>query len=459
MKNQYDIFWIGTGQATGTIVPRLAKEGKKVALAEGGRFGGSCVNYGCTPTKTIVASARAAHMARRGADFGVQTGEIKVDFSKVMQRQNHIRHSTSEGFEGWMRGMENVDIYPHFAAFEDPHTVRVGDESIRAETIVINAGGRSRVVPIDGLDQVDWLDNARLLDLKELPDHLVIVGGSYISLEFAQAFRRLGSQVTVLEASSQIMFREDEDIALAAQEILESEGISIYLNARAKRLSQNRPGDIEVRFDRDGQDVQVRGSHLLMAVGRVPNSDRLNLDAAGVEVDERGFIRVNDVMQTNQPHIFAVGDINGEGAFTHTSVNDGEIFWDFYSGADDRTLSQRIPTYAMFIDPPLGRVGMSEKEARLSERNVLMATRLMKSISRAKEKDETAGLIKILVDADTEQFLGATILGVGGDEIVNMFTPFMYAKQSYKLFRKAVLAHPTVAELMPWILDDLKPLI
>jgi pyruvate/2-oxoglutarate dehydrogenase complex dihydrolipoamide dehydrogenase (E3) component len=458
MTKQYDLIWIGTGQATGTVIPRLVAAGKKVAIAEGGRFGGSCVNYGCTPTKTIVASARAAHMARRGSDFGVHTGEVQVDFAKVMDRQNQMRHGVSQGMESWLRGMENVDIYAEFASFENPHTVRVGDELIQADTIVINAGGRARQIQIEGIDQVEWLDNARLLDLEELPEHLVIVGGSYISLEFAQAFRRLGSQVTVLEGSPQIMFREDEDIALAAQEVLESEGIKIHLNSRAVRLEQSGPKDITVTFDQDGRQEQVKGTHLLLAVGRVPNSDRLSLEAAGVKTNERGFIQVNDVMQTNQPHIFAVGDINGEGAFTHTSVNDGEIFWDFYCDDDDRTLSQRIPTYAMFIDPPLGRVGMGEKEARTSGRNVLMATRPMKYISRAKEKDETAGLIKILVDADSEEFLGATILGVGGDEIINIFTTFMYSGVSYKVFRKAVLAHPTVAELMPWILDDLKPL-
>ncbi len=454
----YDVIWIGTGQATGTIVPRLVEAGKTVALAEGGRFGGSCVNYGCTPTKTIVASARAAHMARRGPDFGVITGQISIDFAKVMARQNKLRHSASNGLEKWLRGMNNVTVYSNFATFESPHTVRVGDEIIEGETIIINAGGRARMAPIAGIDDVDWLNNARLLDLPALPQHLVIIGGSYISLEFAQAFRRLGSEITILEGGPQLMFREDADIATLAQEILEGEGITIHLNARVQRLAQEADQKIDVFFERDGQTHQVQGTHLLLAVGRVPNSDRLNLAAAGVAVNERGYIRVNDVMQTNVPHIFAVGDINGEGAFTHTSVNDGEIFWDYYSGADDRTLEERITTYAMFIDPPLGRVGMSEKEARASGRTVLMATRPMHTISRAKEKDETAGLVKILVDADTEQFLGAAILGVGGDEIINMFTPFMYAKQSYKLFRKAVLTHPTVAELMPWILDDLKPL-
>lgn len=458
IMKKYDVIWIGTGQATGTVVPRLVKAGKTVALTEGGRFGGSCVNYGCTPTKTIVASARAAHIARRGADFGVMTGEISIDFAKVMERQNKMRHGASHGLENWLRGLDTVDVYSQFAAFESPNTVRIGDEVIEGEAIVINAGGRPRVVPIAGIDEVDWLDNARILDLTILPQHLVIVGGSYISLEFAQAFRRLGSDITILEGGSQLMFREDADIAEKAREVLEGEGITIHLKARVKRLAQEAEQKIDVFFEQEGETKQVRGTHLLLAVGRIPNSDRLNLEAAGVEVNERGYIVVNEVMQTNVPHIFAVGDINGEGAFTHTSVNDGEIFWDYYSGEDDRALGQRISTYAMFIDPPLGRVGMSEKQARASGRNVLMATRPMRTISRAKEKDETAGLVKILVDADTEQFLGATVFGVGGDEIINMFTTFMYTKQSYKLFRKAVLAHPTVAELMPWTLDDLKPL-
>ena len=454
----YDVIWIGTGQATGTIVPRLVKAGKTIAIAEGGRFGGNCVNYGCTPTKTIVAGARAAHTARRGPDFGVVKGEIGVDFARVMERQNKMRHSASHGLEQWLRGMDSVDIYSGFATFVDSHTVQVGDERIAGETIIINAGARPRTPAIAGIDEADWPDNARLLELQALPQHLVIVGGSYIALEFAQAFRRLGSEVMVLESGSQVMPREDADIAALVNEILEGEGVAIHLNANVQRLAQLAPQQVEVVFEQDGAVLQVRGTHVLLAVGRTPNSDRLNLQAAGVEVNERGHIRVNDVMQTTVPHILAVGDINGEGASTHTTVNDGEIFRDFYSGDDDRALSERIPTYALFTDPTLGRVGMTEREARASGRNVLIATRPMKHIARAREKDETAGLVKILVDAESERFLGAAILGIGGDEIINMFTPFMYTGQSYKLFRKAVLTHPTVAELMPWILDDLKPL-
>jgi pyruvate/2-oxoglutarate dehydrogenase complex dihydrolipoamide dehydrogenase (E3) component len=455
---KYDLIWIGTGQATGTIVPRLAKAGKKVAVVENGRFGGTCVNYGCTPTKTLVASARAAHMARRGADFGIIAGEVRIDFDRVMARQNQIREQFSNGLENRLRHMDSVDIYDALATFTGPHEVRVGAEVIAGDTIVIHAGARARTVPIPGLNEVAWLDNVRLLELETLPQHLIIIGGSYIGLEFAQAFRRFGSQVTVLERGSQLMFREDADIATAAQEILEGEGITIYLNTSIKAVAPGDDRPITVFFEQKGEQHQVQGSHLLVAAGRVPNSDRLNLEAAGVETDERGYLVVNDLLQTNVPHIFALGDINGRGAFTHTSVNDGQIFWDYYSGEGDRSLAERIPIYAMFIDPPLGRIGMSEKEAQDSGRNVLMATRPMSHISRAIEKDETAGLIKILVDADSETFLGATIFGVGGDEIVNLFMPLMLAQASYKQLRQSMLIHPTVAELIPWILADLEPL-
>ncbi|MBV7332172.1 mercuric reductase [Chloroflexi bacterium TSY] len=459
---RYDVIWIGTGQATGTVIQRLARAGKTVAIAEGGRFGGSCVNYGCTPTKTIVASARAAHMARRGADFGVNIDHFSIDFDKVMERQNAIRNGGSGMLEKWLAGMESVDLYNAYAHFEDDHTIRVGDETIAGDTIVIHTGARARTPSIPGLDQVNWLDNVRLLELDRLPQHLVIIGGSYISLEFAQAFRRFGSEVTILERGPQLMFREDADIAEIAKDILRKEGIKIEFNMQVDRVEPATGDGVKVFFTQGNESKAVQGSHLLVAAGRVPNTEKLNLAVAGVETNERGFIPVNDTMQTNVPHIYAVGDVNGEAAFTHTSVNDGEIFWDHYNDdvpyGEARKLSDRFPIYAMFIDPPLGRVGMSEKEARKSGRNVLMATRPMTRISRAREKDETDGLVKILVDADSEEFLGATVLGVGGDEVINMFAPFMHTKQSYKVFRRAVLTHPTVAELMPWILDDLKPL-
>lgn len=452
----YDVIWIGTGQATGTVIPRLAAAGKNVALIEGGKVGGSCVNYGCTPTKTLVASARAAHMARRSADFGVQIPEFSIDMATVMSRMNDMRDNT--GMDRWLRTMDGVDFYDGYAHFVSEHEVEVGEHRLSGDRIVIHTGTRPLKLPIAGIDDVDWLDNARLLELTEVPEHLIIVGGSYIGIEFGQIFRRLGSEVTIIEAGSQLMSREDADIAAEATKTLCAEGITVITEAKVESVAQPSPGKVEVTFISAETTQAITGSHLLLAVGRVPNSDALALEAAGVTTDKRGYIGVNDVLQTNVDHIYAIGDVNGRGAFTHTSVNDGETFWDHYASAGDRSLADRIPIYALYMDPPLGRIGMSEHEARDSGRNVLMATREMAAIARAKEKDETAGLIKILVDADSEEFLGVAVFGVGGDEIVNVFAPYMFAGQSYKTFRKAVFAHPTVAELLPWILDDLQPL-
>ena len=454
--SDYDVIWIGTGQATGTVIPRLTGAGKRVALIEGGEVGGSCVNYGCTPTKTMVASARAAHMARRGPDFGVEIPEFSINIKTVMDRMNAMRDNS--GMTEWLKSMDGVDFIAGYAHFVSDHEVQVGDRVISGDTIVVHTGTSAVKLPIAGIDDVDWLDNAGLLELDEVPEHLVVVGGSYIGMEFGQIFRRLGSEVTIIEGSGQLMPREDADIAAAAEEILTTGGITVRTGATVDSVAQPESGRVEVTFTSGEGTETVTGSHLLLAVGRAPNTRALHLDAAGVTTNERGYITVNDVLQTNVDHIYAIGDVNGRGAFTHTSVNDGETFWDHYSGTGDRSLADRIPIYAMYIDPPLGRIGMSEREARESGRNVLMATRPMSAIARAREKDETAGLVKILVDADTEEFLGVTILGVGGDEIINMFAPFMLAKQSYRLFRKAVMVHPTVGELLPWILDDLQPL-
>ncbi len=456
----YDIIWIGTGQATGTVVPRLAAAGKRIALIEGGAVGGSCVNYGCTPTKTLVASARAAHMARRAADFGIEIPEFSIDFAAVMKRMNAMRDNS--GMEEWLRNMDGVDFYDDYAHFVGEHQVQIGesgDTVITGDTIVIHTGTRPLALPIEGIDDVEWLDNAGLLNLDAVPEHLVIIGGSYIGMEFGQIFRRLGSEVTIIEGAPQLMVREDADIAAAAEEILTDEGITVKTGALVQSVAKDGADQVAVTFDGPDGSETISGSHLLLAVGRVPNSDKLNLDAAGVATNERGFIPVDDELRTNVDHIYAVGDINGAGAFTHTSVNDGETFWDNYTGEGDRKQSDRNTIYGMFIDPPLGRIGMSEREARESGRNILMATRPMSAISRAREKDETKGLIKILVDADTEEFVGVTILGVGGDEVINIFAPFMLAGQSYKTFRKTVFVHPTVSELLPWILDDLEPLV
>ena len=456
MQN-YDIIWIGTGQATGTVVPKLSQAGKTVAIAEGGRFGGTCINYGCTPTKALVASARAAHLVRRGADFGVDISDFDINFDTVMARHNNLRDKQSQGMQEWLGDLNGVELFTEFAQFEDEHTVSVGQERITGDTIVINTGARARQPQINGLDEVEWLDNKGVLDLKVLPHHLVIIGGSYIGMEFGQAFRRFGSAVTILEKGSQLMFREDADIAKAARKILENEDIAIHLETQIQGVAKT-PNGVRVDVQRNGTAFSIEGSHLLVATGRQPNTDNLNLDAARIEQDKHGYIKVNDVVQTNVPHIYAVGDVNRHGAFTHTSVHDGQIFWDHYSGHGDRTLSERVPIYNMYIDPPLGRVGMSEKEARQSERRILTAMRPMSRVSRAVEKDETAGLIKMFVDAETEEILGATILGVSGDEIISTIAAFMVTHQSYKVLQRAVLPHPTVAEILPWILDDLQPL-
>jgi len=450
----FDVIWIGTGQAAGAVIPVLSKGGKKIAIAEGGPFGGSCVNYGCTPTKTLVASARAAHMAYRGPDYGVTCLNATVDFEAAMNRQKTIRENGSSGLEAWLADVDGVELFKNYAQFKDEHRVRVGGEVISGDTIVIHTGARARKPNIPGIDEVDWLDNARLLDLDERPDHLVIIGGSYIGLEFGQAFRRLGSNVTILEKGPQLMFREDADIAETALDILKKEHITVRLNAEITGVAKSRSG---VRVDFRNED-SIEGSHLLIGAGRQPNTDALNLQAAGVGTDKRGHVSVNDYGQTNVPHIFALGDVNGQGAFTHTSVNDGEVFVDYFMGDGKKKISDRTVIYNMYIDPPLGRVGMSEKQARQSGRNVLMRTLPMSGVARAKEKDETDGMIKILVDADSKEFLGAAVFGTGGDEIISVIATFMYSRQPYTVFRQAVLPHPTVAEMLPFVLDDLKPL-
>ena len=454
-KQVFDHIIVGTGQATGTLLGSFPK-GETVAIIEGGKIGGTCVNVGCTPTKTLVASAKVAHLARRAAEYGVVTGDVQIDFAKVMARMNKIRNTSSGGMESWLSSLEHVNLFRGWAQFEAPKTLSVNDELIEGKNIYLNVGGRSRVLPVPGLDEVNWLDNSSLLDLTEIPEHLIVIGGSYIGLEFAQIFKRFGSQITVIEASPQIVSREDIDVAQAAQQILEEEGIQFELSAKVLRVENSTEGKTKVILETSEGEKTIVGSHLLLATGRVPNSDKLNLEAAGIETNERGFINVDDHLHTNIEGVFALGDVNGKGAFTHTSVHDAEIVLDTIRGGT-RKLSDRISIYALFIDPPLGRVGLSEKEALEKGYKVLKATREMKRIGRAKEMGETKGFVKLLVDAKTDLILGASILGVGGDEIINMFAAFMYSKLPCHNYRKVVLVHPTVSELMPWILDGLKP--
>ena len=455
---------LGTGQATGTLLGDLLPTGDSIAVIEGDRIGGTCVNTGCTPTKALVASAKVAHMARRAAEYGVVTNGVEIDYAAVRARMNQIRDNS--GMVSWISSAESVSLFRAWGRFEGPRQINVGTESITADRIYINAGTRPRAPEISGLDEVPWLDNSRILELTEVPEHLIILGGSYIALEFGQIFRRFGARVTIIERGSQLVFREDADVAAAITEILELEGIEVMLDTSAVGVAPGGGGSgsgdpdgdgVTVTIAQGGEQRRVTGSHLFVAVGRVPNSDGLDVDAAGIDLDGRGFIKVDDYCRTSVDGVFAVGDINGHGAFTHTSVNDAEIVLDQMRGGT-RKLSDRFPVYALFIDPALGRVGMTEREAIAKGHNVLKATRPMSLIGRAKEMGETLGFAKLLVDGDTDLILGAAILGPGGDEIVNMLAAFMYSGQPCRRYRRSVLVHPTISELMPWILDALKPI-
>ena len=446
---------LGTGQATGTLLGGLLSSGESIAIIEGGKIGGSCVNVGCTPTKTLVASAKVAHMIRRGPEYGVHAENMHINFSEVMGRMNKVRGGSRNGLEGWITSQPQVTLFRNWGQFVGPRQIQVGEEVIEGKKIYINVGTKPRLPEMNGLDTVPWMDSGRLLELSELPEHLIIMGGSYIGLEFGQIFRRFGSKVTVIEHNDRLVKREDEDVSLAITEILENEGLEISTGVSTCCVETTPGGGIRVFEDKPG-GKSFEGSHLLLGVGRVPSTSGLGLEAAGIETNDSGYIKVDDYCRTTAEGVFALGDVNGHGAFTHTSVNDAEIVLDLSRGGD-RKLSDRIVTYGLFIDPALGRVGLTEDQAKDQGYNVLKAVRPMSRISRAKEMGETQGFAKILVDADTDLILGATILGPGGDEIINMFTPLLYNKITYKAYRKTVLVHPTISELMPWTLDALKP--
>ncbi|MCX8556875.1 FAD-containing oxidoreductase [Mycolicibacterium mucogenicum] len=449
----FDAIIVGAGQAGPPLAGRLTEAGQTVAVIERKLVGGTCVNYGCIPTKTLVASAYAAHLARRGADYGIGTGDVTVDMAKVKGRKDGIVTEDREGVESWLEGMKGCTLLRGHARFLDPHTLQVGDQQITGEKIFLNTGGRATAPDIPGLADVDYLTNVGILDLDTVPEHLVIIGGSYIGLEFAQMFRRFGAEVTVVERGPRLASREDDDVCAAIKDILEREGITIHLGA----------SDIRVAKDGDGVAVStgsavVSGSHLLVAVGRVPNTDDLGLEKAGVATDSRGYITVDDQLRTTVDHIWAMGDCNGKGAFTHTSYNDFEIVAANLLDNEPRRVSDRIPTYALYIDPPLGRAGLTEAQVRASGRKALVGKRPMTRVGRAVEKGETQGFMKVVVDAETNQTLGASILGVGGDEVVHCILDLMAAKAPYTTMTHTVHIHPTVSELVPTMLEGLRPL-
>jgi pyruvate/2-oxoglutarate dehydrogenase complex dihydrolipoamide dehydrogenase (E3) component len=424
-----------------------------VSIVERHLVGGTCINTGCTPTKTLVASAYAAHLARRGADFGVMTGDVRIDMARVHARSQKIAMDGRTGNEKWLQGMERCTLIMGHARFEGPHAVRVGHDTLEADRIFINVGGRARVPDLRGIGDVPYFTNSSLLATDMLPDHLVVVGGSYIGLEFAQIYRRFGSKVTVIEQGPRLVGREDEDISAAIQSILEAEGVAVRTGAECIRFTRHEQGVVVgVTCTKGGPDVI--GSHVLLAVGRRPNTDDLGLEKAGVEIDARGYIRVNDRLETSVAGIWALGDCNGRGAFTHTAYNDYEIVADNLLTGTDRKVTDRIPCYALYVDPPLGRVGMTESEARATGKRIAVGQRPMSRVARAREKDETQGLMKIVTDADTNAILGAAILGTGGDEAIHAVLDMMAAGGNATTLAQTMHIHPTVSELLPTIAGE-----
>jgi pyruvate/2-oxoglutarate dehydrogenase complex dihydrolipoamide dehydrogenase (E3) component len=453
----YDAIIIGTGQAGPPLAGRLTAAGMKVAIIERKLFGGTCVNTGCIPTKTMVASAYAAHLARRAAEYGVDiSGPINVDMQRVKARKDAISGKSREGLESWLKKLNNCTVYQGHARFVSTHEVVVGDATLRSERIFINVGARALIPDMPGIDQVPYLTNASMMDVDFLPPHLVIVGGSYVGLEFGQMYRRFGSEVTIVEMADRLIKREDEDVSTGVKEIFEREGIHIRLNAKCISLAKVN-GGVTVGVDCTDGDPAVTGTHVLMAVGRRPNTDDLGLDKAGIATDEHGYIVVNDELRTNVPGVWALGDCNGKGGFTHTSYNDFEIVAANLLDKDTRRVSDRITAYALYIDPPLGRAGLTDAEVKSSGKRALVSQRPMTRVGRAVEKGETQGFMKIVVDADSKQILGASILGTGGDEAIHCVLDVMYAKAPYTVLQRAMHIHPTVSELVPTILGELKP--
>ncbi|MGB8897083.1 MAG: FAD-containing oxidoreductase [Pseudolabrys sp.] len=454
----YDAIIIGTGQAGPALAHRLASAGKTIAVIERKFFGGTCVNTGCTPTKTLVASAYAAHMARRAADFGVKIPcEISVDMKAVKARKDHVSGLSRDGIEQSLKNLKGCKVYQGHARFVGPKSVEVAGEVLEAEWIFINVGGRALAPPIPGLDEVGYLTNSSIMDVDFLPPHLIILGGSYIGLEFAQTYRRFGSEVSVIELAPHLIAREDEDVSSAVAEILQGEGIKLHVNSSVVGVAR-QGNNIAVQIVRDGVASQIVGSHLLVAIGRRPNTDDLGLDIAGISVDDRGFIKVDDELRTSVPGVWALGDCNGRGAFTHTSYNDFEIVAANILKHERRRVSDRIPAYALYTDPPLGRVGMTEAEVRRTGRAAMVGTVEMKRVGRAFEKGETLGFMKMLVDKASKQILGASFLGLSGDEIVHSILGLMYVNAPYTVLQKAVHIHPTVSEYIPVMVGNLKDL-
>ena len=454
----YDAIIIGTGQSGPALALRLVAAGWKVAIVERKLFGGTCVNTGCTPTKTLVASAYAAHVVRRAADYGVRVeGAVKVDMKAVKARKDAVVAASRDGVEQSLKTLEGCTVYEGHGRFVAEKKVAVNASELAADRIFINVGARAVIPPIPGLDDVPYLTNSSMMDVDFLPAHLIILGGSYVGLEFAQAYRRFGSEVTVVEAAPRLIAREDEDVSQAVADFLKEEGIDVRVGSKVIGV-EKQGNSIAVKLDSAGKNSQIVGTHLLVAVGRRPNTDDLGLDKAGIATDTRGYIQVDDQLRTNIAGIWAMGDCNGRGAFTHTSWNDFQIVAANLLDNDRRRVSDRITAYALYTDPPLGRIGMTEAEVRKTGEPALLSTLAMERVSRAKERGETTGFMKILVDRDSKQILGASFLGLAGDEVIHCVLDAMYAKAPYTVIQRAMHVHPTVSEFIPTMLGALKPL-
>jgi pyruvate/2-oxoglutarate dehydrogenase complex dihydrolipoamide dehydrogenase (E3) component len=460
MNHTYDAIVIGAGQAGPSLAARFSGAGKSVAIIERDLFGGTCVNSGCTPTKTLIASARIAYDTRRAHSYGIElpTDSVAVNMRAVQARKKRIVGASQSGLENWIRGMQNCTVYRGHARFESARCVNIDGQELTSEQIFVNVGGRPRIPAFPGIDHVAFLTSTSLLELEELPAHLIVIGGSYVGLEFAQMYRRFGSDVTVIEKEPRLLSHEDAEVAAAVQSALEAEGIQILLGAECIQLAQNAESVTASVHCSEGSP-QITGSHVLMAMGRVPNTDDLGLEKAGVETDHAGFIKVDDELRTNVSGIWALGDCNGKGAFTHTAYNDYEIVAaNLFEGNLRRRLSDRIPCYALFVDPPLGRVGLTERDALAQGHAIRIGSRPMARVARAVEKGETQGLMKVVVDARSHLILGASILGVGADEAIHSIIDVMAAKVPYTTLQNTVHIHPTVSELIPTILGELGPI-
>lgn len=453
---KYDAIIIGTGQAGPSLAGTLAGEGLKTAVIEKGHYGGSCVNTGCTPTKAYAASARRAFAAKNSSDHGVEIdGEVNIDLKRIKSRKDKLVRDSRDGLKKLLENTENITAWHGHARFTGPGTVEVNGRELQAGKIFLNVGAKASIP--EGFEEVHYLTNETILELEELPEHLIIVGGGYVGLEFAQMFKRFGSDVTIIERGGRLLKQEDDDISEAIAEVLKNEGVNVRFNAECiEGKSEN--GRITVSVDCRKGDTSVRGSHVLLATGRVPNTDDLGLDKAGIEIDEKGYIRVNDHLETNVDGVFALGDCNGEGAFTHTAYNDFQIVVSRLFGDGSRKLSGRIPCYAVYIDPALGRVGMIERDVKDNGIRAKVAHRPMNRIARAKEMGETQGFLKIIIEADTDKILGAAFLGSGADEYIHSVIDIMYAGAPYTVIRDAVHIHPTVSELIPAMLKDVETL-